>query len=143
MHKLIYANKDEGPPATSELHSNAFPEGWREIPVGEFARSNFFTYSPTFVEYRQMYPTDDDGIIQHQTKMTAAKLFHYNDGTGIAMSSDFWGKKIYYYKFGCDHKYKEMGMNEAKERGFQHHGMCWHVYECVTCGDVMSTDSSD
>jgi hypothetical protein len=143
MHKLIYADKDEGPSATSELHSNAFPEGWREIPVGEFARSNFFTYSSTFIEYRQMYGKLPNGTICHNSGMTAAKLFHYNDGTGIAMSNDFWGEEIHYYKFGCDHKYNELGMNEAKERGFQHHGMCWHVYECATCGHVMSTDSSD
>jgi len=136
MMKLVYADKKDFPEITGSIHPNDFPEGWREISSEEFARCQFFTYSPTHIEYRQMQ--DDD----HRTS-TSAKLFHFADGTGVAMSSDFWGKKVIYYKFGCDHKYVELSRSESESSGIQHRGMCWHVYRCAKCENIMSTDSSD
>ena len=138
MMKLVYADKADCPEITGSIHPNDFPEGWREITSEEFAQSDFFMYSPTHIEYRQMY---DKNV--PSKPMTAAKLFHFHDGTGIAMSQDYWNKKVLYFKFGCDHKYNELSRQECGTRGFQHHGMCWHVYECAECGNIMSQDSSD
>lgn len=138
MQKLIYASKEECPDITRDIHPNDFPVGWREITVGEFARSDFFTYSPIYMEYRQMHSKDRPTF-----KMTAAKLFHFSDGTGIAMEQDYWGEDVIYYKFGCDHSYDELSSKESHNRGIKHFGMCFHVYECSKCSHVMSQDSSD
>jgi hypothetical protein len=138
MMKLVYADKDDCPEITGSIHPNDLPVGWRKVSAEEFSRSVFFTYSPTHVEYRQMYDK-----AQANTPMLSAKLFHFWDGTGIAMSSDYWAKEVHYYKFGCDHKYNELSRKESERRGIGHHGMCWHVYECSKCQHIMSTDSSD
>ena len=138
MMKLVYADKNEYPEITGSIHPNAFPVGWREIAPEEFSQSDFFTYSPTHIEYRQMCDKSTPN-----KPMTSAKLFHFSDGTGIAMSSDYWAKKILYFKFGCDHSYSELSKHECGTRGIGHHGMCWHVYECANCGNILSQDSSD
>ena len=145
MMKLTYANKEEYPEITGEIHPNDFPKEWREISSEEFSKSIFFTYTPSFIEYRQMYDST-----QPQVPMLSARLFHFHDGTGVAISADYchpstrhWEEKIHYYKFGCDHKYKELSKSESQGRDIPHYGMCWHVYECSTCGNLMSTDSSD
>jgi len=138
MMKIVYADKDDCPEITGSIHPNDFPDGWREIDVGEFAQSKFFTYSPTHVEYRQMHDSKVPSF-----SMVAARLFHFHDGTGIAMSNEWWDKKVRYFKFGCNHKYNELSRKESERRGIGHHGMCWHVYECSKCQHIMSTDSSD
>jgi len=43
----------------------------------------------------------------------------------------------------CMHEWKEISHAECKERGISHYGMCWHVYECESCGSTMAQDSSD
>ena len=131
MMKLVYADKDDCPKITGSIHPNDFPAGWRKVTAEEFSRSTFFTYSPTHTEYRQMQ-NDDHAPSVH------ARLFHFSDGTGVAMSSDFWAKEVHYYKFGCDHKYDELSREESERRGIRHHGMCWHVYECSECQHIMS-----
>ena len=43
----------------------------------------------------------------------------------------------------CVHNWKELSQQACHDRNITHHGMCWHVYECTTCGRTMSQDSSD
>lgn len=43
----------------------------------------------------------------------------------------------------CEHDMREVGSAECKKRGIEHWGMCWHVYECKTCGNIKAYDSSD
>tara|TARA_Y100000034_G_scaffold117909_1_gene157935 strand:+ start:3578 stop:4012 length:435 start_codon:yes stop_codon:yes gene_type:complete len=143
MQKIIYTDKIPDNCATKGLHPNLFPDGWREIDVEEFAQSEFFTYSPTHVEYRQMYDSNTDGVPSFRSSpMVAARLFHFHDGTGIAMSNEWWDKKVRYFKFGCDHKYNELSQKESRDRSISHFGMCYHVYECEKCNYIMSQDSS-
>ena len=136
MRKLVYAEKDEYPDITSSIHGNDFPSGWSKIPADEFVKSSFFHYYPSLVEYRQM-------IDRSLNKTVIARLFHFNDGTGVAMEGDHQGGEVHYYKFGCCHNYIELPHSEAKKRGYQHWGGCWHIYECNLCNHIMSTDSSD
>ncbi|NIN00473.1 MAG: hypothetical protein GTO24_21045 [candidate division Zixibacteria bacterium] len=42
----------------------------------------------------------------------------------------------------CIHVFKELGVEECRERGIAHWGMCFHVYECVNCDRITSADSS-
>ena len=134
MRKLIYASKDEYPIITKDIHPNDFPDGWREITPEEFSTSDFFSYSPEYIEYRQMYDNHKAGV--------HAKLFHFPDGTGIAMSNEYWEKKVRFYKFGCEHSYNELSTKQASEEGVSHFGNCYHVYKCSKCNHVMSQDSS-
>ena len=138
LQKIVHTDNVPDNCATKGLHPNLFPDGWREIDVGEFAQSSFFTYSPTHVEYRQMYDA-----YPFTSPMVAAKLFHFSDGTGVALSNEWWDEKVRYFKFGCDHSYNELMPSECNKRGVSHFGMCYHVYECDKCGHVMSQDSSD
>jgi len=102
---------------------NDAPPGWRRYSEKEFAQSMFFSYTPTSTEYRQIIIGD---------KMISAQLFFYHDGTGIAMSSDFWAGKVFYFAFGCDHDYVEKAV-----------GNCQHYRRCSKCEHSETLDSSD
>jgi hypothetical protein len=44
----------------------------------------------------------------------------------------------------CSHtEGRELGSAECREKGIQHFGNCWHIYECGKCHDFYSVDSSD
>lgn len=43
----------------------------------------------------------------------------------------------------CLHEYRELAQPECQQKGIDHHGMCWHVVECVRCGRCLSYDSGD
>jgi len=77
---------------------NEIPAGWREINEGQFAQSMFFTYTPVAHEYRQIFPPGEPHVLD-------IKMFHMHDGTGFAMYSDYWGKKVRYFAFGCEHEW--------------------------------------
>lgn len=42
----------------------------------------------------------------------------------------------------CVHTYKELSVEQAREKKQTHFGKCWHVYECTQCGNFKSVDSS-
>lgn len=44
---------------------------------------------------------------------------------------------------GCVHEFSELSQKECAERGIQHFGRCWHVYECSRCKRISAADSSD
>lgn len=50
---------------------------------------------------------------------------------------------IRYFRIGCQHELKELGVDECRRRGIDHFGRCWHVQECTKCGLIESYDSSD
>jgi hypothetical protein len=127
---------------------NTAPKGWRKLTEEEFAKSMFFTYSPIALGYDQLL-RDADGkrFLDEKGREAPAmsvKLFLMHDGTGFAMAHDFWGGKVSYYKFGCDHKYHEYGRDEAKEKGYPFTGgNCCHNQVCTVCGDFRFYDSGD
>jgi len=44
----------------------------------------------------------------------------------------------------CLHTMKELSYEEARKRGINHYGRCYHVYECTKgCGTIRGYDSSD
>ena len=43
----------------------------------------------------------------------------------------------------CIHERRELSYQECRERGIDHWGMCYHVYECKKCGNITAQDSSD
>jgi hypothetical protein len=129
------------------------PPGWREITPKELAQSNYGTYMPDSIEFRQfILPEDKDA---DRATVQGVNLLRFYDGTGIAIVTNFWGGQRYgndgwkkeqhvrFFAFGCDHEYKELSYAECQEQGIRHEGMCWHVNKCQKCGHVESRDSSD
>lgn len=112
---------------------NDFPPNWEEITEEEFARSNFFVYSPIYEENRQMYPHDKKGSKDIFT-YTPARLYFMSDGTGYGIRNDFSKQKMHYYKFAfCLH---EFGSDLGRFRG-------QHIFVCKKCGYRWEYDSSD
>ena len=111
---------------------NDAPDLWREIFEKEFAQSKFFSYTPEKIEFRQIHIK---GIKSKNDKMIEAHMFHFHDGTGVALSNDFWKGKVSYFAFGCNHDFEE------KPRAGLFN--CQHYLVCKKCGYGHITDSSD
>lgn len=116
------------------------PPNFREVTAEEISQSDFFTYSPTFYFYRQINP---DRLLWDEKYFLSVRFFGMSDGTGYGIAHDYWEKKIRWFRYGCEHKYREMSQAEARGRNIPHFGMCYHVYECESCKHVMAQDSSD
>jgi len=120
---------------------NEAPEGWEEITEKEFVQSDFFIYTWEAFEFKQLDKLADGTHLEGP--ILPVKLFWMNDGTGYGISSDYWKGKIRFFRFGCRHDYRGMGVEECRERGISHFGRCYHVSECRKCGYVHAVDSSD
>lgn len=140
LHKLI-DSKDKAPDGT-DYHDP--PIGLRRITEADFTQSNFFMYYPVSIEWRQIFVNSKDDLTANRNgKMIDMQMYWFHDGTGIAIHNDYWGKKVEYFAFGCDHKYLELSQEECRKRGITHHGHCYHVQECDKCHHIESYDSSD
>ena len=97
----ITPSQDKAPDGTGY---NDPPVNLKEITEAEFAKSQFHSYSPTHIEFRQMILKDDlsAGKLTNG-KMVQAKLFWFGDDTGVAISADYWKGKVRYFSFGCNH----------------------------------------
>lgn len=122
---------------------NDFPPGWAEISMKELVQATpFSTYQPVYIEHRQMIRNKDESPL-NINKMVEASLYFYHDGTGIGIVCDYWGEKVTYYRFGCQHTYQEISTEECRKRGIYHGGRCYHVSVCTKCGQINAVDSSD
>jgi hypothetical protein len=118
-----------------------------EITSEEFAQSGFFRWSIAGTEYRQIDPKriNPKSILSPIDSFLSVTSFFLKSPTesGFAMSSDYWSKKVRYFKFAlCHHTYKELSSSEASKKGVKHFGNCYHVCECTKCGNIWSYDSS-
>lgn len=120
---------------------NHAPKDWREVSEKEFAQSKFFSYTPSAIEFRQiMYDFDGNKI----EDMLSVHLYLFHDGTGVAMAGDYWKGKVRYFKFGCEHDYKEYSAKYAIDHNLPYEsGRCMHNTICEKCGNVWCYDSSD
>ena len=120
---------------------NTAPKGWTEITEAEFAKSNFFQYTFVEHEFRQLL-RDFDG--NEFGEMIAVRMFYLPNEVGYALSNSDYRTigRIRYFRFGCEHVYRELGMEESERIGVKHYGMFCHVYECGKCGHVNVQDSS-
>jgi hypothetical protein len=119
---------------------NDAPPNWREITMEEFARSEWFTYSPVAYEHRQFIIPDLEGKdIYHSVAM-----FYMQGGSGFAFTNEYWENKVRIFRFDlCVHDYHGLSQEECRKRGIYHAGMCYHVMECAKCGQIYAYDSSD
>lgn len=125
---MIRQPHDLSPAERADHHAkwgcvNDFPPGWREMPEKEAAQSAFFGESTQLVEFRQMFRAGSTEPVQE------ARLFFLPDDTGFALVSDFWGGKVRFFRFGCEHEFQHQPDGS---------GVCRH------CGFVqLRRDSSD
>jgi hypothetical protein len=106
---------------------NDLPPNFEEITEEEFAQSQFFSYEPIKVEFRQCKGLKDDDYLQ------SVWIYWFSDYSYITIWSDFWAGKVHYGKgYLCKHKWKNM---ESR--------MCYTKDVCVLCGYIKEIDSSD
>jgi hypothetical protein len=139
LEKLVHT--DEKAPDGTQF--NDPPIGLRRITEKEFVRSQFFVETIALEEYRQIHVEDKITLKRGRNHMIALKMYWFHDGTGVAIHNDYWGEKVEYFAFGCQHDYHELSKDECVKRGIQHWGMCWHVTECSKCNYINCYDSSD
>jgi hypothetical protein len=128
--------KQEDKPGT---HYNEAPLGWREITIEEFGSSAFFSYSPKFYETRQILRLADGTPTGEP--MISANLYFLTESEGFALSAK--NGHVRFFRFGCEHRERELSQQDCLERKIIHHGYAWHVYECEICGRIRPVDSSD
>lgn len=114
------------------------PNGLREISETEFAKSTFFTYPILAIEFRQVLIGDSYKHLNIFWMNTNPK-----HADGFAVSADYWGGKVTYYRVGCDHRFVELSQEESERKGHRHWGMCYHIFECEKCGKIEKYDSGD
>lgn len=119
--------------------SNEKPENFVEINEAEWAKSDWFSYNPDKVEFRQFVIDDLDGKpIYHNFR-----LYWMPDGHGYAITNEFWKGRVRIFRFGCQHQWEELSYQECRKRDIGHAGKCWHVYECKLCKKIKGVDTSD
>jgi len=122
---------------------NVAPTGWTEISEAEFCKSGFFTWSPSYQEYRQLYRDIDGNTFD---KYISVKMYYMWNSQGFAISADYWAGKLRFFRFGCDHEYgAPMTDSDWNSPGVDKHfrGMCCHTEKCKKCGHIWQYDSSD
>ena len=141
MDKLIRCDNDETKILEEKFgfsHFNQAPANFKEVDEEWLARhSTFRTYGFRYHWYQQIMNLPDE-------KYTLSiHCFGSEDGTGFAISTNYWAGKIRYFSFaGCEHEFRTPTREECAE----HHdypGNCYHVYICDKCGYWYSVDSSD
>lgn len=119
---------------------NDLPPGWRQITSEELMNdTRFRSYTPSHTEFRQI-TRDKDG--NHKGFYLTVRMFHFEDGTGVAFASKMFANdpEIRYFAFGCEH---EWGGEMSAEEKSQCSGNQMHGYKCKLCGHFEVHDSSD
>ena len=117
-------------------HHNEPPPGLTEITEAEFAKSNFFVYSPIARDFRQCRIGDEP-----KAPLTNLYTWFMHDGSGFAMAYDYWGGKVRYFRCGCKHDYRPLTPEELSARGIVLR-MHDNAVICKNCGHLWQYDSS-
>lgn len=136
MYKLVSVDDKEFEEKMKRKidHPNQPPKGWESITEQEMTENIFMMYAPDFIEYRQ---------ITIGAESFPVWLYYYFDGTGIGIRTDYWNKKMKFWRFGCRHIYRELTQKECARRKIFHGGNCYHVEECEVCKFINVYDSGD
>jgi hypothetical protein len=113
---------------------NQAPPNLKEITEREFAQSFLFHYEPK--KYESRFVAVDQlklcGIAVKQ--MMPLRMMWHHDGTGVALSNDYWEGKVRFFKFAtCEHKF---------DGGGRKLGNCFYEHTCSKCGYKKQVDSS-
>jgi len=118
---------------------NDAPPNMIELTEKEWVQSGYFSREPVFKEFRQFIIKSLNGRDTYHN----FNLHYMDENSGFAITHEFYEGKVRVFKFGCDHKYKELCYKECIDKGITHFGGCYHVNECENCGHVLSYDSGD
>jgi len=119
---------------------NDKPPNWTSLTEEEFSRCDFFTYTFTSTEFRQFKdPENNNGYNGFQS----VRLYFMPAGHGYGIYSDWQNERVRFFRFGCKHQYRGLDQAECRARNIPHYGRCYSVAECVLCGHIYATDSSD
>jgi hypothetical protein len=82
------------------------------------------------------YPDGHDAQV-----MVGTHLNFFHDGTGTAVTSDYWAKSLKFFKFGCVHEYG--AATDELLRRIIRLTAGEHASYCQKCGHLSIVDSSD
>jgi len=139
LHKVVSGSPKDSDcdiehPDLVAINDQRLPETWASMSEEDFAKSKFFHYTPSAIGYTQVFKDKDGSPLK---EMLSIHFFWFDfDKTGIAVVSDYWGGKVKYFRFGCDHDFHEVYDGVLR-------GRCLHTYECKKCGSRHTVDSSD
>jgi len=127
---------------------NDYPPNWKPCGADEFW-NKFFMYGVGMTESRQMNKPKGVHLAMHLrgapiAQLIDAKLFIYEDGTGLAMvpTRDLDSRSNItprLYKFAvCEHQWIEQRGKAKRQFGVSH-----RFFECAKCHDKKRLESSD
>ena len=135
---------------------NKMPEPYREIDYKEFLKILVCGgWGVAATNFRQIQlPEETGGIASVHffllpfNCVAVADIFEYTwsksaRDQGLKINSH--GRayhRLRFFKVGCDHKFREMSPEEAREGGGMHWGRHCHCYICDKCGTKQTVDSS-
>ncbi len=127
LDALVPVN-EEAPDGTGY---NDPPQNFKELTEEQFAQSGFHGARITHVEFRQMLVNDDmsPGKLS-RGKLIQARLFWFDDDTGVAISSDYWKGKVRYFSFGCNHSLLDFNVSNLDVVRQYKQGMTYHCNKC-------------
>lgn len=113
---------------------NSAPPNFKEITQKELVQSSFFIWEPWKYETRQIIKTECDRFGVESKYPLSIRMFHYLDGTGVALSGDWHAGTLRFFKFAeCVHVF-----DSGRKLG-----NCYYEYVCGKCGYKNRVDSSD
>lgn len=110
------------------------PFNFKELTAEEFAHSGFIGGRISYIEFRQMIVNSDlsrgKGL---GGKLIQAKLFWFDDDTGMAISTE--NGKIRFFSFGCNHSLTDPERNDsALDKDFTVNAYQSNkTYRCTKC----------
>jgi hypothetical protein len=143
MQELVHNTKSiETPTGIGSMGSfNKMPEPYKEIDETQFW-AEFVFYSPTHIEHRQVCDFLDNKTMRN------TRIYWWKDkGVAVLLPQDqrkgVFQDKPQYFLLGCTHEWREVGYQEAQDRGLHHDGYQFHLSECVHCGTKQGGHSDD
>lgn len=114
------------------------PPNFKEMTELEWAQSSYFSQDPIHKEFRQFVITGTNGRNTYHN----FRLYYMDEHSGYAITNEYYEGKVRVFKFGCEHRYKELSQAECRDKKINHYGNFFHVTECENCGHIMCYDSS-
>ena len=128
---------------------NDLPPNFKKITPAEFAASEFFSFVPEKVEYRMAVYAHRRGA---RPVYTTFVLYHFHDGTGIAVARVYEESKANKYDksgkrkphpHGYGARFFRFALCEHRWERSANVGNCLNEYTCQACGMKKQVDSSD
>lgn len=146
MYKLTYCEKVPSFPYLKQIGGfNELPFPHSIIDLNEYwnLHHEHFEYQ----EFRQIHVVAGKEL---KTYRNVYLEFGHTVGLGIVRPNAWhlegnkivWDDEPIYLRLGCEHKWEEKNKEWCVLHKVAHYGNCFHVQQCLKCGQVDSYDSS-